>query len=384
MDNPKVPIQYPFARLADTNAPYRDQLVEAATRVIDSGYYVGGPELQTFETMLADMHHAPAAIGVTNGMDALRLILRGYKELGKLKDGDQVIVPANTYIASVLAITDNGLEPVFVEPDLRTLNLDTSLVERHITDRTRAIMTVHLYGRVCWDDTLAGVARRHNLLVVEDNAQAIGAQADTDGLFASRHTGALGHAGAFSFYPTKNIGALGDAGAVVTNDNELADVISAIRNYGSDRQYHNIYKGLNCRLDPMKAAMLAVKLPHTDAENTYRRTIAGIYQTQITNPHIVKPLWTDQNTCVWHQYTIRTTHRDDLRRHLADHGVETAIHYPTPPHRQPCYTQYSHLHLPITDTIANTILSLPITRTTTPADAAAIAAIINTYIPPAK
>jgi dTDP-4-amino-4,6-dideoxygalactose transaminase len=373
-------IKYPFSHLADVNAPYRDQIAEALLRVLDSGYYIGGPELSNFEAALASAMHAPHAVGVTNGLDALRLIFRAYLELGRLHAGDEVIVPANTYVASVLAVTDNGLTPVFVEPDATTLNLDTGRIEAAITERTRAILPVHLYGRVCWDNTLADVARRHNLIVVEDNAQAIGAEADCDGLFASRNTGALGHAGAFSFYPTKNIGALGDGGAVVTNDAALADAIRAIRNYGSDRQYHNIYKGLNCRLDPMKAAVLTIKLEHLQAENQLRRDRAAVYNAEINNPAVCKPQWLPDNRHVWHQYIVRVDDRDTFRKYLLENGVETAVHYATPPHRQPCYAEYAGLRLPITDEIARTVVSLPITRTTTLDDARAIAAIINNRV----
>jgi dTDP-4-amino-4,6-dideoxygalactose transaminase len=323
--------------------------------------------------------HAPHAVGVTNGLDALRLIFRAYIELGRLHRGDEVIVPANTYVASILSVTDNGLVPVFVEPDPITLNLDTQRIEQAITPRTRAILPVHLYGRVCWDNTIADIARTHNLIVVEDNAQAIGAEANCDGLFGSRNTGALGHAGAFSFYPTKNIGALGDGGAVVTNDPALADAVRALRNYGSDRQYHNIYKGLNCRLDPMKAAVLTIKLRHLQEENQLRRDRAAIYNAQINNPAVQKPQFLPDNQHVWHQYIVRVDNRDHFRKYLLDNGVETAVHYATPPHRQPCYAEYSHLSLPITDEIARTVVSLPITRTTSLADAATIAAIITGY-----
>jgi dTDP-4-amino-4,6-dideoxygalactose transaminase len=323
--------------------------------------------------------HAPHAVGVTNGLDALRLIFRAYIELGRLHRGDEVIVPANTYVASILSVTDNGLVPIFVEPDPITLNLDTQRIEQAITPRTRAILPVHLYGRVCWDNTIADVARAHNLIVVEDNAQAIGAEANCDGLFGSRNTGALGHAGAFSFYPTKNIGALGDGGAVVTNDPALADAVRALRNYGSDRQYHNIYKGLNCRLDPMKAAVLTIKLRHLQEENQLRRDRAAIYNAQINNPAVQKPQFLPDNQHVWHQYIVRVDNRDHFRKYLLDNGVETAVHYATPPHRQPCYAEYSHLSLPITDEIARTVVSLPITRTTSLTDAATIAAIITGY-----
>ena len=374
-----MPPRFPFLRLSDVNAPYRDEMAEAMLRVLDSGYYIGGPELERFERMLAEACDAQYAVGCTNGLDALRLIFRAYKELGMLKDGDEVIVPANTYVASILAVTDNNLTPVFVEPDNRTLNLDTSLIDRHITPRTRAILTVHLYGRTCWDAILADAARRHNLIVVEDNAQAIGARSNAPGLFGSHVTGGLGHAGAFSFYPTKNIGALGDAGAVVTHDAELAKAIRALRNYGSDRQYHNIYKGLNCRLDPMKAAVLAVKLPHTDAENALRRERAALYDRLITNPLIEKPLWVEDSSCVWHQYVVRVAERDAFRKYLADNGVETAIHYAVPPHLQPCYREYAGLSLPVTCAIADSVVSLPITRTTQIDDIPAICDIINDW-----
>jgi dTDP-4-amino-4,6-dideoxygalactose transaminase len=372
-------IKFPFSRLADVNAPYREEIAEALLRVLDSGYYIGGPELTELEQTLASLMHAPHAVGVTNGLDALRLIFRAYIELGRLHRGDEVIVPANTYVASILSVTDNGLVPIFVEPDPITLNLDTQRIEQAITPRTRAILPVHLYGRVCWDNTIADVARAHNLIVVEDNAQAIGAEANCDGLFGSRNTGALGHAGAFSFYPTKNIGALGDGGAVVTNDPALADAVRALRNYGSDRQYHNIYKGLNCRLDPMKAAVLTIKLRHLQEENQLRRDRAAIYNAQINNPAVQKPQFLPDNQHVWHQYIVRVDNRDHFRKYLLDNGVETAVHYATPPHRQPCYAEYSHLSLPITDEIARTVVSLPITRTTSLTDAATIAAIITGY-----
>lgn len=372
-------VRFPFLRLADVNAPYRDAMATAMLRVVDSGYYIGGPEVAHFEDMLAKQTHTHYAVGCTNGLDALRLIFRAYKELGLLKDGDEVIVPANTYVASVLAVTDNALTPVFVEPSDVTLNLDTALLESAVTERTRAILTVHLYGRTCWDKTLSDVATRHNLLVVEDNAQAIGAHSSIPGLFGTRITGGLGHAAAFSFYPTKNIGALGDAGAVTTHNKDLAETVRALRNYGSDRQYHNVYKGLNCRLDPIKAAQLTVKLPYTDAENNLRRQRALLYNDLIVNPLIRKPLWTNDNTNVWHQYVIRTDNRNKLRSYLADNGVETAVHYAVPPHLQPCYAEYAHLHLPVTCSISNTVVSLPITRTTPLDDIPLIANIINNY-----
>ncbi len=370
---------YTFLDLATINEPYFEEIKAATDRVITSGRYIGGDEINLLEENLCNQCGAPYAIGVSNGLDALRLILRGYIELGVMSPGDEVIVPANTYIASVLAISDNGLIPVFVEPHLATYNLDCSLIEKAITPRTRAIMTVHLYGRVAWSEKLVEIAKKYNLKVIEDNAQAIGAVSSSIGLYSSKITGALGDAAGFSFYPTKNIGALGDAGAVTTHDKELAETIKALRNYGSNRQYHNIYAGLNCRLDPMQAAIINIKLPHIQNENTYRQALADIYDQNINNPLIIKPLNDIPHISVWHQYIVRVNNRERFRDYLAQNGVETAIHYPTPPHKQPCYSQYSHLKLPIAEQIANEVVSLPITRCTTQQDAKEIADIINSY-----
>ena len=276
-------LKYPFLDLGTVNAAYADGLKAAACRVIDSGRYVGGGECEAFEEQLARHTGTKYAVGVSNGLDALRLILRAYMALGKLAPGDEVIVPANTYIATVLAITDAGLTPVFVDADLSTLNIDTSLIERAVTPRTRAIMTVHLYGRPAYDEVMASVARQHGLLIIEDNAQAIGA--DVDGT----RTGALGDAAAFSFYPTKNVGAIGDAGAVTTNDRALADAVRALSNYGSDSRYHNIYEGFNCRLDPIQAAFLRLKLDDIDTETKHRRALAAIYDAEIDNALVGKP-----------------------------------------------------------------------------------------------
>lgn len=371
--------RYPFLDLAIVNRPYFEEIKTVANRVITGGRYIGGEDVLSLEKNLCKQCNAPYAIGVSNGLDALRLILRGYIELGFMRPGDEVIVPSNTYIATVLAISDNGLKPIFVEPDLYTYNLDTSLIERVLTQRTRAIMTVHLYGRVAWDEKLVEIARTHNLKVIEDNAQAIGAVSPVPGLYNSNITGALGDAAGFSFYPTKNIGALGDAGAVTTHDRELAEAVKALRNYGSDRQYHNIYTGLNCRLDPMQAAILNVKMPHVGEENAYRQELARTYDRHITNSAITKPLAITGNECVWHQYVIRVNDRERFRKYMDDNGVETAIHYPTPPHKQPCYSLYSHLGMPIAEQIADEVVSLPITRCTSTDDAKEISAIINRY-----
>lgn len=370
---------YPFLDLAECNAPYIDEIKKAALEVIESGRYIGGEQVEALEYDLSQLTGAPFAIGVSNGLDALRLIFRGYVELGKLQPGDEVIVPANTYIASVLAVTDTGLKPVFVEPDPTTLNLDSNKVEEALTPRTRAILTVHLYGRAAWDATLADIARRHRLIVVEDNAQAIGAQSPVPGLFGGNMTGALGHAAAFSFYPTKNIGALGDAGAVTTHDSALASAVSALRNYGSDRRYHNIYAGLNCRLDPIQAAMLRVKMRHIDGEIAHRRRLASIYSRRITNPKVILPRIDTPDLAVWHQYVVRVADRDAFRQYLSDHRIGSDIHYATPPHLQPCYSSYASLSLPITCRLADEVVSLPISSCTTADDAVEIADIINNF-----
>lgn len=375
--------RYTFLDLAIVNEPYVDDMNRAVAEVINSGRYIGGPVNKVFEEELAASCGAKYAIGTSNGLDALRLIFRAYIELGVMKAGDEVIVPANTYIASVLAISDNGLVPVFAEPDPDTLNLDTTRLDEYVSERTRAVLTVHLYGRSCFDSLLVDFADRYKLKIVEDNAQAIGATSHTAGIGGSHTTGALGHAAAFSFYPTKNIGALGDAGAVTTDDSNLVATIRAIANYGSDRQYHNIYRGLNCRLDPIQAAVLRVKLPHLEEINRLRHTIAAIYEHRISNPYIIKPLFTYDNTSVWHQYVIRVKDRDTFRQYLSENGVETMIHYPLAPFDQPCFRHEFQPDCPVARKLAADVVSLPVSRCTTEADACEIAAIINSYKPSA-
>ncbi len=365
--------RYPFLDLAAVNASMLSDLKAAACRVIDSGRYVGGAECSAFEEELAAFAGTPYAVGTGNGLDALRLILKAYIALGRLAPGDEVIVPGNTYIATVLAVTDAGLTPVFVDADERTLNIDTSLIEAAISPATKAILTVHLYGRPAFDAEMAVVARRHDLLIIEDNAQAIGADA------AGLKTGALGDAAAFSFYPTKNIGAIGDAGAVTTADKSLADTVRALANYGSDRRYHNIYEGYNSRLDPIQAACLRLKLSTADKETMRRRELARIYDSEIVNPLVIKPLRGNPDGSVWHQYVVRVGDREKFRTYLAANGVATDVHYAVPPHRQPCYSRYAHLSLPVTDMLAAQVVSLPISACTSPDDAREIANIINSY-----
>lgn len=372
---------YTFLDLAMVNAPYMPRIEEALARVVRSGRYVGGEEVAALERNLAKLSgEGFYAVGVSNGLDALRLTLRAWVEMGKLCAGDEVIVPANTYVASVLAIVDAGLTPVLAEPSLSTFNLDTARLGEYLTERTRAIMPVHLYGRVCWDEELKRFVEANNLLVLEDNAQAIGAVATTDGLFGSRHTGALGHAGAISFYPTKNLGALGDAGAVVTPDPVLAATVRALANYGSDRRYHNIYAGFNCRLDPMQAAVLNVKFPNLEHENLSRRALAEIYRTHITNSAIKLPIdATPGEDHVFHQFVVRVDDRERFLKYLEANGVGYDIHYAVPSHMQPCFADLPHSPLPITERLASEVVSLPISSCTTLRDAAAIAAIINKF-----
>lgn len=373
-------MKYPFLDLTAVNAPYMDEMAAAAERVIRSGRYVGGEEVARLEAEIGERLGAPFVVGVSNGLDALRLILRAYVETGIMKSGDEVIYPANTYIASVLAISDAGLVPVAVDVDETTMNIDTSLIEEAITERTRGIMTVHLYGRVAWDERLVDISRRHNLKIIEDCAQAFGARTLSAGLFASRHAGALSDAAGISFYPTKNIGAVGDAGAVVTHDENLARTVRALANYGSDRRYHNIYRGFNCRLDPIQAAMLRVKLPRIDDENADRFARALAYQRTITNPAVTLPYISREiNDNVWHQYVVRVSAglRDSFRQQLEEKGVGTDIHYAVPPHLQPCYADMKHGLLPVTERLAAEVVSLPIAGALSVADTAEIGRIIN-------
>jgi dTDP-4-amino-4,6-dideoxygalactose transaminase len=362
-----------FLDLQAVNSAYAEELKRVAAEVIDSGWYLLGERTKAFESHLAEYISVKHAVGVANGLDALRLILKAYLELGVLAEGDEVLVPANTYIASLLAITDNRLKPVLIEPNLQTYNLDEGLLEARITPRTKAILVVHLYGRACWSARLEAVARRHNLKIIEDNAQAIGAACAApaeSGRAGARKTGALGDAAGFSFYPGKNLGALGDSGAVATNDDRLAEVVRALGNYGSRAKYVNDYQGLNSRTDEIQAAFLDVKLRHVDADNQRRRDIAARYCAGIRQRDIVLPDAHDPGLFappgslahVWHLFVVRHPRRDRLQQHLADQGVQTVIHYPIPPHLQRAYAAWGlpQGSLPVTEEIANTCLSLPI------------------------
>jgi dTDP-4-amino-4,6-dideoxygalactose transaminase len=344
----------PFLDVRAINARHADELKAAAARVIDSGWYVLGEEVAAFEREFAQWCGLPHAVGVGNGLDALSLILRAYKSLGRLADGDEVIVPGNTFIASFLAITQSGLVPVAVEPELSTFNLDPARVEAAIGPRTRAIMPVHLYGQLADMPTLTTIAHRHELLVIEDAAQAHGAA------WSGRRAGAFGDAAAFSFFPAKNLGALGDGGAVVTADAGLAGRVAALRNYGSLEKYRHLYQGVNSRLDEMQAAMLRVKLKYVDADVVRRREIARRYLAAIHHPDIALPALHNEERHAWHLFVVRSAHRDALQAHLLAHGVHSQVHYPVAPHRQPAYAGAEAVSLPLTERLHEEVLSLPI------------------------
>ena len=349
----------PFLNLKAINAAHRAEIIEAIARVVDSGWYILGEEVRAFERQFADHTGVPHAIGVGNGLDALTLIFRGYQELGQLSEGDEVIVPANTYIASILAVTSNRLSPVLVEPNPATYNIDSAKIEERITARTKAILVVHLYGQVGCDGRMQEIARRHGLKIVEDAAQAHGA------LYNGRRAGSLGDAAGFSFYPVKNLGALGDAGAVTTGDAQLAEVVRALANYGSRVKYENIYRGVNSRLDELQAAILAVKLKHLDRENERRRTIADYYLGHISNPALILPSAISPESHVWHLFVVRTSRRAEFQQHLRERGIGTVIHYPTAPHHQQAYREWNGQAYPLTEEIHRTVLSLPVDITMT-------------------
>ncbi|MFC5436117.1 DegT/DnrJ/EryC1/StrS family aminotransferase [Rhodanobacter umsongensis] len=348
-----APSDVPFLSLREVNARYARALKAAAARVIDSGWYVLGEELAAFEREFAAYCGVRHAVGVGNGLDALSLILRGYKELGALTEGDEVIVPGNTFIASFLAITENRLVPVPVEPDAASFNLDPACVEAAIGPRTRAVIAVHLYGQLADMPALAALARRHGLLLIEDAAQAHGAMRE------GRKAGAFGDAAAFSFFPTKNLGALGDGGAVVTDDSALARRVAALRNYGSEVKYRHLYPGLNSRLDELQAAMLRVKLHYLDDDIARRRRVARRYCDAIHHPQIRLPLVAREAQHAWHLFVVRCSRRDALQRHLQSQGIQTQVHYPVPPHRQPAYAFLRHVRLPLTERLHDEVLSLP-------------------------
>lgn len=364
----------PFFDLKQINSQYQTQLEKEIARVVSSGWYILGKEVEEFEKQFAQYCGVKHCLAVANGLDALILIFRAYKELGFMQDGDEVIVPANTYIASILAISANNLKPILVEPDIKTYNIDPSVIAAKITKKTKAILAVHLYGRCADMEKINVIAEKYNLKVIEDCAQAHGA------VYRGQRVGNLSDASGFSFYPGKNLGALGDGGCITTNNDDLARVVKALRNYGSQQKYHNLYKGFNSRLDEIQAAILKIKLPYLDQENQQRRKIAQIYCQNIKNSSIILPeLPNNPESVVWHLFVIRTKNRYQLQNYLLENGVQTIIHYPIAPHKQDAYKELSHLFLPITEQIHNEVLSLPIYPQLKEEDVMRIVGLINEY-----
>lgn len=347
----------PFLNLRDLNQPYEAEIQKAIDRVVKSGWYLLGDEVSNFENEFSGYIGVSHVVGVANGLDALRIILRAYIEMGVMSEGDEVIVPGNTYIASILAITDNSLKPVLVEPDIETYNIDPDLIEEKITEKTKAIMIVHLYGQNAYTEKISDLCDKYNLKLIEDAAQAHGAY------FEYQRVGSLGDAGGFSFYPGKNLGALGDAGAISTNDAELAEVCRALGNYGSQKKYYNKYQGYNSRLDEIQAAVLRVKLKWIDEDNQRRREIANQYLEKISHPDIFLPQLSKPvlkaNNHVWHLFVIRTKNREQLIKHMDESGIGTLIHYPIPPYKQEGYPEIREYSLPVTEKIHREVLSIP-------------------------
>ncbi len=364
----------PFLDLKAINAKHKIDLMAACEKVIDSGWYIMGDALKTFEHDFAVYCGTKHAIGVANGLDALILVLRAYKEMGLLNDGDEVIVPANTYIASILAISQNNLVPVLVEPDAQTYNLCPINTKQAITPKTKALLPVHLYGQLCDMPSLMAIAQEHDLLVLEDCAQAHGA------MLNGKKAGAWGHAAGFSFYPGKNLGALGDAGAITTDDDELAKVLLALRNYGSHKKYENLYQGTNSRLDEIQAAMLSVKLSFLDEETARRQSIAQRYVSKMSNPLIQLPMTAlGAASHVWHLFVVLADDRAHLQAYLLEKGIQTLIHYPIPPHHQQAYADMAHLSLPVSEHIHASVISLPLDPSMSDDSVDVIVEAINAY-----
>lgn len=358
-----------FLDLHKINERFREEIDLRIKQVLDGGWYLLGNQDKEFEKNFAKYCGVKHCIGCANGLDALNLIIRGYG----FGQGDEIIVPANTYIASILAISENGCTPVLVEPDINTYNINPALIEEKITNKTKAIMVVHLYGQAVQMDKIWALAKKYNLKVIEDSAQAHGAY------YKDKRVGNLGDASGFSFYPGKNLGCMGDGGAVTTNDDELARKIRAIANYGSDYKYHHIYKGINSRLDEIQAAILDVKLPHLDKDNARRREIAKYYRENIKNPKITLPQAYDEKAHVWHVFVVRCEDRQALQNYLEANGIQTNIHYPTAPHKQGCYCEYEHLTLPITEKIHQEVMSLPISPVITGEEVEKVVEVVNAF-----
>lgn len=362
-----------FLDLQKITASYGDEIHEAVRRVIDSGWYLQGEENKAFEAEYAQYIGTQHAVSCANGLDALIWILRAYKEMGVMQDGDEIIVPANTFIATILAITENNLKPVLVEPSIDTLEIDETLIEQAITSKTKAVMLVHLYGQCAYTEHIGALCKQYGLKLLEDNAQAHGCR------YGNRLTGSLGDAAAHSFYPGKNLGALGDAGAVTTNDAELAATIRALANYGSARKYVFKYCGRNSRLDEIQAAILRVKLRHLDADVARRQQVAQRYVAEITHPQVRTPLVSDWKTHAFHLFPVLCPRRDALQQHLTDCSIQTVIHYPIPPHQQECYKEWNTLSLPVTERIHQQELSLPMSQVMTDEEVSTVIQAVNAF-----
>ena len=364
----------PFLSLRDVTALHGAEINEAVTRVVNNGWYLQGKENECFEANYANFIGTKYCIGCANGLDALIWIFRAYIELGVIQHGDEVIVPANTYIASILAITENDLKAVLVEPNPETLELDENKIDEAITPRTKSLLLVHLYGRCAYTEKIGEICKKHNLIIVEDNAQAHGCT------YQGKRTGSLGEAAGHSFYPGKNLGALGDGGAVTTNNQELAECIRALANYGSQKKYVFKYRGRNSRLDEIQAAVLDVKLRHLDEDNRMRQQVAAYYYDHIQNPHIALPMRLPDANNVYHLFPVLCERRDELQQYLKENGVQTLIHYPIPPHLQECYVgMWPDLHLPITEYLAKFELSLPISQVLSMVDTEVVVDLINAF-----
>jgi len=362
-----------FLDLHKINLPYQEAFHQKMQQVLDKGWFILGEEVKSFENSFAKYCGIKHCIGVGNGLEALVLIFKGYIQLGKLQKGDEVIVPANTYIASILAILQADLVPVLVEPKLESYNINPDLIETKITSKTKAILAVHLYGQLAEIDAINNIAHQNNLLVIEDAAQAHGA------IFNNKKAGNLSDAAAFSFYPGKNLGALGDAGAITTNDDELAKVLYALRNYGSEQKYHNEFVGVNSRLDEVQAAFLNVKLPHLESENERRMKIAKRYLSEIKNSKIILPHWDGTANHVFHLFVIRTENREQLQDYLKQNDIETLIHYPIPPNQQKAFLDWNTMSFPITEKIHREVLSLPISPVMTDEEVSYVIQKVNQY-----
>lgn len=358
-----------FLDLKKINNRYREEIDSRIKNILDKGWYLQGEENENFTKNFANFCGTKFALGVANGLDALNLIIKAYG----FGNGDEIIVPANTYIATILAISENGCIPILVEPDIKTYNINPDSIEEKITSKTKAIMVVHLYGQAVQMEKIWKIAKKYNLKIIEDSAQAHGA------IYQENRTGNLGDASGFSFYPGKNLGCIGDGGAVTTNDEELFNKIKAIANYGSDRKYHHIYKGVNSRLDEIQAAVLDIKLNHLDSDNNKRREISKYYRENIKNSKIILPETYDEKSHVWHIFAVRTQNRDEFQKYLTEKGIQTIIHYPTPPHKQGAYKEWNNLSFPITEEIHNTILSLPISPVMTDSEIEKVVEVVNEF-----